>query len=310
MVSLQCAGVMCLIFGIFSGVTSPAGICGISVGCAILCCCPQDHGCMRCGAITGIIFAAIQLIACIGGGAYVLANVHAFCDLATAIVSGVCSSSGSSGRLLLSNPAAQPYLPSLPASTETHVDSEFFKRALDASHVALFAAFTSGAHAFDNVASMIDHADAAPDGRRLETDSCGSSTDGDCDDGGPGSEYSICTTGTDCTDCGRANCDQTVTSSSGSDSCTGRNGNGVCEDGIGGSPANCPYCTDYSDCGARTTNDCNGCSTAPGAVNDTCDTVKTIGYAVIIAGAIIHICLIVGFSFVLSGTKKLMVAST
>lgn len=34
------------------------------------------------------------------------------------------------------------------------------------------------------------------------TDSCGYAGDGDCDDGGPGSDYSLCEYGTDCTDCG------------------------------------------------------------------------------------------------------------
>lgn len=33
-------------------------------------------------------------------------------------------------------------------------------------------------------------------------DTCGYASDGDCDDGGSGSEYSACTRGTDCTDCG------------------------------------------------------------------------------------------------------------
>jgi hypothetical protein len=30
---------------------------------------------------------------------------------------------------------------------------------------------------------------------------CSHASDGDCDDGGPGSEYNLCTAGTDCTDC-------------------------------------------------------------------------------------------------------------
>ena len=34
------------------------------------------------------------------------------------------------------------------------------------------------------------------------TESCNYASDGDCDDGGPGSEYSSCQLGTDCTDCG------------------------------------------------------------------------------------------------------------
>ena len=35
---------------------------------------------------------------------------------------------------------------------------------------------------------------------------CNSAGDGDCDDGGSGSEYSVCTLGTDCADCGRREC--------------------------------------------------------------------------------------------------------
>lgn len=34
------------------------------------------------------------------------------------------------------------------------------------------------------------------------TNTCSSADDGDCDDGGPGSEYSVCALGTDCGDCG------------------------------------------------------------------------------------------------------------
>ena len=34
------------------------------------------------------------------------------------------------------------------------------------------------------------------------TNTCGSANDGECDDGGPGSLYSVCALGTDCADCG------------------------------------------------------------------------------------------------------------
>ncbi len=34
------------------------------------------------------------------------------------------------------------------------------------------------------------------------TDTCTYAADGECDDGGPGSSYSVCELGTDCTDCG------------------------------------------------------------------------------------------------------------
>eukprot|EP00966_Prymnesium_polylepis_P107887 2498103-Prymnesium_polylepis.1 len=34
------------------------------------------------------------------------------------------------------------------------------------------------------------------------TEQCYHSSDGDCDDGGPSSEYGLCQYGSDCTDCG------------------------------------------------------------------------------------------------------------
>lgn len=39
-------------------------------------------------------------------------------------------------------------------------------------------------------------------GETLCTDTCEFNGDGDCDDGGPNSDFSLCTYGTDCTDCG------------------------------------------------------------------------------------------------------------
>ena len=51
---------------------------------------------------------------------------------------------------------------------------------------------------------------------------CGYAYDGDCDDGQPGSDYSICACGTDCSDCGsRASCDTSGTNDWGT-------GNGWC----------------------------------------------------------------------------------
>ena len=46
-------------------------------------------------------------------------------------------------------------------------------------------------------------ATAAPMEATMCTNFCVHSRDGDCDDGGPGSEYSLCSPGTDCADCGR-----------------------------------------------------------------------------------------------------------
>ena len=39
-------------------------------------------------------------------------------------------------------------------------------------------------------------------GGGLCSESCSYSNDGDCDDGGPGSDFSLCSLGTDCIDCG------------------------------------------------------------------------------------------------------------
>jgi hypothetical protein len=36
----------------------------------------------------------------------------------------------------------------------------------------------------------------------LCTDTCSYAGDGDCDDGGPNSDFDLCPYGTDCTDCG------------------------------------------------------------------------------------------------------------
>jgi len=41
-----------------------------------------------------------------------------------------------------------------------------------------------------------------PPGAWLCTNGCYAASDGDCDDGGPGTEYSACSLGTDCDDCG------------------------------------------------------------------------------------------------------------
>ena len=41
--------------------------------------------------------------------------------------------------------------------------------------------------------------------RNLCTNSCPFASDGDCDDGGPGADFSLCDLGTDCNDCGTRN---------------------------------------------------------------------------------------------------------
>lgn len=67
--------------------------------------------------------------------------------------------------------------------------------------------------------------------------------DGDCDDGGPNSDYSVCSLGDDCDDCGARFCTETCRYS----------GDGDCDDGGPNSQYSvCDYGTDCTDCGVRT----------------------------------------------------------
>jgi len=76
------------------------------------------------------------------------------------------------------------------------------------------------------------------------TDTCPYSSDGECDDGGPGAEYAWCRGGSDCTDCG-FRCLNTCALSD----------DGVCDDG--GDGADTGLCMEGTDC-----NDCGGSRSA------------------------------------------------
>ena len=236
MVSLSCAGAMCLIFGIFAGVTSPAGICGIAVGGAILCCCPTDYSCMGCGAKAGIVLAIIQLIGCVGAGAFFVTNVENFCDLATAIVSSVCTGSGR--QLSLAESPVVDWLPA-PASSGA-ANTALLKHAIEGSGAALLASLLPGPQIIQNLTKMVATLEHKPEDRhrRLNADTCD------------------------------------LYQSSGS---AALQANGICEDSLSGSVSSvCPICTDVTDCGVRTTNECNGCGTTQGVVSSSCDTWKTV----------------------------------
>jgi len=259
MVSLHCAGVMCLVFGIFAGVTSPAGICGIAVGSAVLCCCPNDVGCMNCGAKAGIVLAILQLIACVAAGAFFASNVENFCDVATTIVSSVCSS----GRQLsLTEPPVADWLPS-PAKAG-HVDTALLKRTIEGSGATLLAGIMPGGpQIIKDLTKMVAKLEHAPEERHR-----------------------------------RLNIDYCTDASSGADLTR----NGICEDGgAGSSSSTCFLCYDAQDCGVRAVNDCNGCNNAQSGLSTGCDIWKTIGYVIIIAGAIVHTLLTVSFCLVLKG---------
>ena len=77
------------------------------------------------------------------------------------------------------------------------------------------------------------------------TNTCDTAYDSECDDGGPGSMYSICALGTDCAECGpRAATMCTNTCASSNDN--------ECDDGGPGSMYSiCEFGTDCNDCGPR-----------------------------------------------------------
>ena len=74
------------------------------------------------------------------------------------------------------------------------------------------------------------------------SNNCAHASDGDCDDGGSGSEFAYCPWASDCGDCGPRGC---------SGDCA-YSGDGACDDGGSGSTYNtCPHGTDCADCGPR-----------------------------------------------------------
>jgi hypothetical protein len=85
------------------------------------------------------------------------------------------------------------------------------------------------------------------------SDRCRYADDGMCDDGGPGSEYSLCAFGTDCADCGaRDPADAPLPPAPlCGDECEYAS-DGECDDGGPGSDYSlCPLGTDCADCGPR-----------------------------------------------------------
>ncbi len=80
---------------------------------------------------------------------------------------------------------------------------------------------------------------------------CEFAYDGECDDGGPGSDYAVCGYGTDCADCGPRPKDDGVSGERCTDTCPFA-GDGACDDGgPGAAYAVCDYGTDCTDCGPR-----------------------------------------------------------
>ena len=80
-------------------------------------------------------------------------------------------------------------------------------------------------------------------------DSCPYSGDGECDDGGPGADHSLCLVGADCTDCGERS---GVNEFDACDESCRFNNDGECDDGGPGSEFSlCIFGLDCTDCGVR-----------------------------------------------------------
>ena len=106
-----------------------------------------------------------------------------------------------------------------------------------------------------------------PPGSGTCFNTCNYASDGDCDDGGNGHEYSACSPCTDCHDCGpRAHCPALVTppppmpfppgSAGCSNTCVYAS-DGDCDDGGSGNEYHvCFSCTDCADCGPRAVDTC------------------------------------------------------
>ena len=78
------------------------------------------------------------------------------------------------------------------------------------------------------------------------TNTCESANDGECDDGGEGSDWGDCAYGTDCADCGERRAMASICN----DSCSTAL-DGECDDGGPGAEYDiCPLGHDCTDCGA------------------------------------------------------------
>jgi len=93
----------------------------------------------------------------------------------------------------------------------------------------------------------------AASGRDTCTNTCMYDNDGDCDDGGPGSDFSSCELGSDCADCGGGDATNAPTGQATRSTCTNDCDyvyDGDCDDGGPGSEySSCDLGSDCYDCG-------------------------------------------------------------
>jgi len=290
--ALRCAGVWCLVLGIIGGVTAPAALCGIIVGSVILCCNgDRDPSCAKCGAITGLVFAIIELIACVALGALLIVSVNTYCGIAQTAISTSCSSR----RLSTFEP---PVLRWPEHEQHAIITPAMFKVTMASTRASLITAFGgTPAAALQNISALIkfDHEKRTLDFKRTDgmknvsvtyraaalakrkatarvlqsgsgsgtvaadDNSCDHALDGMCDDGGTGSMTSLCLLGTDCDDCGiRGGASEcTLIVPQNDDTCTFA-GDGMCDDGgVNAQSYFCDCGSDYQDCGYRQVQECD-----------------------------------------------------
>lgn len=199
---LRCAATWCLVCGILYLPGLLVSVPAIVTGSVILCCggptiatLKGQLGCARCSAITGIIFAVLTVIASIVAGALYVGPVFHACEVALGSDLGDYNIDYCAGRRLEPDTLGEGSKPA-PRSSEM-----LFGGLTVLTHgrpVKPFgwAEIDKQFKTLNAPALRMEH------GRDLQS-SCLYTYNGVCDDGGPGSEHSICSCGTDVVDCGR-----------------------------------------------------------------------------------------------------------
>ena len=252
---LRCAGGFLIFLGIVFLPEVYISIPALTVGCMVGCCTQpnvsavkQQAGCAKCCSVTGIVCQALAIIGYIAVGALLMTTIYAGCQQQQ-VASSSCR------RSLLDNEVVGPmttfdiinkqmpgYFPELENGVADAL-AQFVDWRDKMNPPALF-------HEVDGVPVKLP----LPDGGRMLTqssDTCNYAFDGDCDDGGFGSEHSYCESCTDYFDCG---CNGCASISGYSCFCsTSYQSDGACDDGGPGSTFSlCPLGRDPEDCGTRT----------------------------------------------------------
>ena len=242
---LKCWGGTCIFFGILALPDLALALPALITGCAITCAgdsvveVKRQVGCAKCCSITGIVFAVLTVILAVIIGVLLSTTWYGLCEIAQNYWQ-TCGS-GSSRRALSSVPATAAH-----GMVQKRIGVPGFALEKDLSELlaGLLVYALPPLYRRDENGGRVQ-IDLLPSGRQLssDSDSCRHSFDGECDDGGLGSEYDRCPQGTDMADCGPrgpiANTDTCLTSS-----------DGDCDDGGPGSEySSCTFGDDCNDCG-------------------------------------------------------------